>query len=120
MNALFFATYLAVLTVKEHCVNWDCKITKVFNQRCDVYFDGKVGSMLGLTIPLKQYMWGPLEGFDGNDGVHSMTLFFKHGRLYKAYVTEYSAKDTYNRWTCEVRNKRACIDHLTEGEYGNH
>ena len=114
MIDLFFATYLATLTVKERCIGFDCKVTKVFNQRCEVSFDGRIGSMLGLKIPLRQYLYGPVHGFDGNNGVQSMTLFFQGGRLYKAYVSEYKSKDVYDRWTCVVKNKRACVKELME------
>lgn len=107
-----FTLFIGILTTKEKCHNYDCKVTKVYNQPCQVSFDGHMAQLLGVSVPVKQYMWGPIEGFDGNDGVHEVTLFFKNHRIYKAYVSEYFARSEYWRWSCEFPNRRACYQSL--------
>lgn len=114
MTSWLFTLFIGVLTVKEKCHNYNCKILKTYNQPCQVSFDGVNAKMLGIAMPLKQYMWGPVEGFDGNDGLHEMTLFFKSRHPYKAYVSQYFTRSDYYRWSCEFPNKKACYQHLTE------
>ena len=104
MNALVLSLFVGVLTVKERCHNFDCRVVKTFKEKCVLSFDGSTASLLGITMPVKQYMWGPLQGFDGNDGVDTeVTVFLKNRRMYKAYVSQYVSKNVYDRWMCKFR-----------------
>ena len=114
MTPWLFSLFIGVLTTKEKCHNYDCRIIKTYSQPCQVSFDGHIANLLGIQMPLKQYMWGPLEGYDGNNGTHEVTLFFKMRHPFRAYVSQYVTKSDYFRWTCEFPNKRACYQHLTK------
>ena len=113
MNYLF-TLFIGVLTMKEKCHHFDCKTLKSYKQPCQVSFDGHTAEVLGIRVPVHQYMWGPVEGFDGNDGTHEVSLFFKSGKIYKAYVSQYVSQSDYYRWTCDFPNKKACYQHLTD------
>lgn len=103
MTALFFATYLGYVTTKKHCVDWDCHVIKAFkNQPCQVQFGGQWASVLGIGLPVKQYMFGYTNGYDGMANGTEVTVFFRPGRkILRAYVAQYQTEREYDRWTCE-------------------
>lgn len=113
MSEFVLALYLGTLTVKEKCHNFNCQVIKSFNQRCELKFDGKTATLLGISMPVKQFQYGPVEGFDGNDKQStSVTVFLKNKKPYKAYVSQYFGENRYYRWTCEFKNKKACFEYL--------
>jgi hypothetical protein len=104
--------FLGVLTVKERCHGFECRIEKELNRPCQVYFDGSKARLLGVSMPVKKFMSGNYTGYDGNNGYQEVTLFFKGSTMFRAYVLEYYDKDKYHRWTCIFKNKRACLTAL--------
>lgn len=56
MNLSIFLTVIGMLTVKEHCIDFNCKLSKTFKQSCRLNFDGKRAYLLGVSADVKQFM----------------------------------------------------------------
>ena len=107
MLAFIFSTYMGTLTVKELCHDFACRVVKRFKTPCELTIQGNEAELLGIKLPIKQYMWGNLDGYEGSDNSHELVIFFKsRGPIYKAYVSEYMDRRTYHRWTCEFYRRQ--------------
>lgn len=100
--------YSGVLTVKERCHNFDCRVVKRFkNQPCKIDFDGQRAEAFGNAWWMKQFMWGEKAGFHGVNERTTLTMFFVNQGLRSAYIAEYdqASNENYDRWACQFTIK---------------
>lgn len=94
------ALFIGVVTVKERCHDFDCKVVKRLNARCPVEFDGARAKAFGTEYKMRQFQWGSKDGYHGQTGGNTLTLFGKNGRPQTVYIAAYETKSDYYRWTC--------------------
>jgi hypothetical protein len=105
-----FSLYVGVLTVKQHCYSdTNCVTVHTFqNEPCKIRVQNGIATAFGHNIPIKQFMYGYDEEWDGNDGVsNELTLFYPGPKnfLTSAILTQYpyANKDENLRWLCEFK-----------------
>lgn len=97
------ALFVGILVSKERCHDFDCKLVKRMKARCEISVQGSNAYAFGVTYPMRQFQWGASDGFHGQVGGNTLTLFYRGGKLSRAYIAAYDTKSDYDRWTCEFR-----------------
>jgi hypothetical protein len=107
MTATLFTGMLLLL---ERCHGFDCKVIKRYHQGCTVSteFTGRFGeqvgqaSMLGRTFPSMHWFQEGRggNGFHGQVGMQTLTVFLR-SHDWSAYLSEYSNRQDYDKWTCK-------------------
>jgi hypothetical protein len=92
------------------CHNFDCKKIKAQPISCKVETrldeNGKFGSVIGQatingeSFDMQWFKTGSEDGLHGQTGMHTLSLFYRSGRLKSAYLHHYTNRQDYLRYEC--------------------